>query len=220
MYFSEKKVFVHNQRRRSKWTFGDVLLRTEKVPEAEWALSGLEDLQNACLIIEEYYERNFAYADIKEMDRSNQDTVYHEPANLRQEYRRVLQIPVYVQQEDKATKLTKQGAHINHQVEFCTGMINLYRVDYFPEIGDSIVWGGTEYQIGEVKFRKDHLHQNTAFPLHVTMTTTIKQWGDERNPVSLASTNTIGGIPGERLPPVQPEPKPLGHKIPVIQFDK
>jgi hypothetical protein len=218
MLFSEKKVFIYDQRRKAKFFFKDVVQayqNPEKV-SSDFALSGLDDLANSLWIIEEYYNRNFAHVEFKELRRDSVkvDALYHEPANLRREFSRVIDIPVYINQEDKTTKLSKQGAQTNHTVDFCTGMINLFRMDYFPEIGDEIVWMGTVYFIGEVVYKRDHLHQNTGFPLHVTMKTSISQWGDEKFPDKLVSKNSISGTPEERI-----GPRALGHRIPVIRLD-
>jgi hypothetical protein len=182
----------------------------------------LDDLVNACHIIEEYYSRNFAYLDFKELRRAvgpmpvKIDHLYNEPASLRREFSRVLKVPTFISQDDKTTKLTKQGSQTNHIVDLCTGMITLFRLNYFPEIGDEVVWLGSLYQIGEVVFKKDHLHQNTGFPLHVTMKCTIQQWGDEQFPDTLLSKGSIAGPPDRQKAPPKNQ---VGHRIPVIKFD-
>lgn len=226
MEFSHKQVFIYDQSRRAKFEFSEVLKayenRSGRIP-SQFALSGLDDLVNAMHIIEEYYSRNFAHVDFKELRRGIGlepvvvDHLYNEPAALRREFSRVIPIPVFVNQEDKVTKLAKQGAQTNHVVEFCTGMITLYRANYFPEIGDEVVWLGSLYHIGEVVYKRDHLHQNTGFPLHVTLKCVIQQWGDEQFPSSLTSKNSVSHSPGEGRPQAKNQ---IGHRIPVIKFDK
>lgn len=226
MEFSHKPVFIYDQRRNAKFSFAEVLATYEsssgRIP-SQFALSGMDDLVNACRIIEEYYDSNFSFLDFKELRRGvglqpiKVDELYNEPAALRREFSRVLKVPVFISQDDKTTKLTKQGSQTNHLVDFVTGMINLFRLNYFPEVGDEVVWLGTLYQVGEVVFKKDHLHQNTGFPLHVTMKCTIQQWGDEQFPDTLLTKNSNTGVPeGRKATPKNQ----IGHRIPVIKFDK
>lgn len=229
MQFSSKKVFVYDQNRLEKYAFEEVVKAYSEDPErlpSKFALSGLDDLAYTLKIIEEYYERNFPKIQLKELRRGQGskvspsikvDPLYNEPADMRRQFSRILEIPAYVAQEDKNTRLLKQGAQTNHIVEFCVGMINLYKADYYPEIGDEIVWMGSLYHIGEVIYKKNHLHQNTAFPLHVTMKTSIRQFGDEALPTTLTSKNTITGVPTDQVI-VQPT-ETMGHGIPVLPFD-
>ena len=220
MEFDHKQLFIYDRGAvKGKHSFKEVADAYDNhqsdFPNS-FPLTGLTDLMETNTIIEEYYS-NFPLVAYKEMARGigvksvQVDPLYNEPAALRREFSRVIDIPTHVAQEDKDTNLTKQGAQTTNLVEFTTGLVVLYRRNYFPEIGDELVWLGTPYQIGEVIFKKDHYHHNTGFPLHVTMKASIVQWGDEQ------FTNSLLDKGRNLSPPQGGNVPPMGHNVPVIR---
>jgi hypothetical protein len=225
MRFDATKFFAYDQTKLTSFSFKDIVGKYDGNtgdPHQKFALSGLGDLWQTLLIIEEYYNRNFAKLDVKELRRGggenpvSVDPLYNEPMDVTKQFNRVLQIPLHIDQQDKETKLEKQGAQINHEVTFTAGIINLFRADFFPEIGDEVIWQGTLYQIGEVYYPKATLFQHTGFPLHVAMTTSIQHFGDEKIPDRLTDLKTKMVAPPAASPPTNsPQDGGSGYGIPV-----
>lgn len=209
MLFDHAQVFCYDAQRLNKFKFSDVMnsyLNPNSAP-SPFALSGLPDLVESLLITEEFYSRNYPILDFKEIRKGGGvsptfiDPLYHEPANLKKEYGRVIKIPTFVSLNDKETKLAKQGAQITQVAEFCVGTYLLYKLNYYPEIGDEILYMGELYQIGEAVVKKQHYHAMTGFPIHVTLKTINIQHGDEQMPVSLLSTNQVVAVQPNNVPP-------------------
>lgn len=204
MFFDFARVFCYDQHRLDKYAFKevvDVYHNKQNAVKGGFALTGLQDYIQVLLLLNEYYEKNLPKLHFKEIRRDSTrgatviDSLYNEPKSLRKEFSRILQLNTHVNQQDKDTKLQKQGAQTTQEVEFCVGIWSLYQTDYYPEIGDEVVWMGEAYQVGEVIVRKDHYHTMTGAPLHVTLKTINTQYGDEQMPVKLTDQNVIATSP-------------------------
>lgn len=218
MLFNYAQVFCYDADRLKKFKFADVM-RTYLNPNdspSGLALSGLPDLVETLLITEEYYTRNYPRLDFKEIRKGGGvsptfiDPLYNEPQSLKKEYSRVVKVPSFISLSDKETKLSKQGAQVTQTAEFCVGTYLLYKLDYYPEIGDEILYMGELYQIGEVVVKKNHYHALTGFPIHVSLKTINIQHGDEQMPVSLLSTNQVVNVQPNNVPP-KPSGPPDGR---------
>jgi hypothetical protein len=147
--------------------------------------TAIKDLYVAHQYANEYYRSYCPVIVYKELDRKssmpNQDlaSLWGEQAGgLR--IGRTLQIKLYpdFNVEERQTHMKFGATEITREVRFAAGILELKRVDLYPEMGDHIEYGGYEYEITRVYVRTEDLWQQTNQPLHVSMDAYIYRPGD------------------------------------------
>jgi hypothetical protein len=180
MRFSEQALFKFDPEEFSGVSIDDLLGNTDPGDMDGFKLGGLSDFKEAFAIVREFYE-NYPLISIREL-RTNTgdnpvevDDLWHEPAALKLEFNRLLRLRAKISLGEESAKHEKTGIAKTYEMTLYTGISILYDLDYWPRIGDEFTWRGILHSVSHVKVDPRNYFQNSSLPLHICMTSIIRQ---------------------------------------------
>lgn len=192
MIFSKQRLFAYDARLFQPQTLQDAFEAPGEVDSPDrFSMAGLQDLAMTYEIVAEWYRSNFAQIDIKELSRTvdggvaNVDDLYNEPISGKLTFSRKLRVHAYVEIGDPDIKHGKKGTEVEQPITCYFGVPVLNSVDYFPDIGDHVVYLGRLYEFTRVYVKTTDLFQNTGMPVHITAVATPFQFGDRKPPTKI-----------------------------------
>jgi len=144
------------------------------LPIEKFPTSGLTDLRETLLIIEDCY-RNMPVLTVKEKADGEVDKVYLETVG-RDTFTRVIDMPIWVDQTIPQTRREKYGETTLRPTTLSFATVVLARFNYYPRAGDVVLWCDQLYEITRAYVDpRDFFHQ-TTFPLYVRCDTRIANY--------------------------------------------
>ncbi len=186
MRFSKQRLFIYD---REVFRAASLPAIAGRAPQPDsFALSGLTDLAGALSIAQEYFQQ-FPTIKVKELARTSDgaeqdvDSVYNEPVlNARYQFDRTLDLSSYVSFGDPDKKHSKAGEVLTQPLNAAFCLPDLHDVDYFPDVGDQVIFAGRLYDVAIVKVLASDYFQNTMVPLYVHAICGLHQFGDRLPP--------------------------------------
>lgn len=199
MRFSEQKFIGGDVAVMSATTLQGILSAAGDVARARTTLGGLDDLPEALHLAHEFM-LGMPMILHKELKRLHQglaiDPLYNEPAKPKAggpEFERAIQVHTHATYSDPEFKHDKTGTQMNQPMTIWYSLLELYLLDYFPEMGDHLIYLGRPYQLTNVFFPVNALFLHTGLPVYVAGNAELWRHGDSRVPANLATA----GVPGK-----------------------
>lgn len=186
MKFSEQKFFHYEETLWRGCTLAS-LFRDKTIDAGLLNISGLADLKEALLITDEWY-RQYPVLTLKEVESCCSDGIDRmdgEPVDGILKFVRTVNVHAALKQDDPVVKLMKTGRSTDQNVKFHIGLLQLYLANYWPGEGDRLFYRGVLHDVIQVVAAPVDYWQNSAVPMHITVTAVI--------------SNLSGNLPGRAL---------------------
>lgn len=167
----------------------------------KFALSGLADLRQSLLIIEELY-RQFPKLTVKELQVGPMDPIWLEQKDTRKQFSRTLKVPFHISQEKPSIKREPHGEVQDKPTIFHLATIVAFRLDYVPRTGDQILYRDTLYDITRTFVDPKDYFQQSGFPVYVRCESRVANF-DSRNLQNSCEPDTNkrdAGAPAQGMP--------------------
>lgn len=158
-------------------------------------ISGLADLRETLLIQNEFMEQ-YPIVSWKELRHSRgenpitKDELYHESVNARKEFNRVVGMHTWAKQSVASRELLKTGINLKQTLTLTTGLLQLYKADYWPRVGDEAFYLGRLWDVGQVYADPVDFFQNSGVPCFISIDLALLHAGDDDAPSSSLSLRT------------------------------
>lgn len=188
MRFNSHKLFSYDEELAPENHLLGILRRAADPATRRVKLSATQDLEETLIIIQEWY-RQVPRIVIKELKRAEDglafDDLYNEPAKGRREFSRLMSIHTHVTYQDPDIKYDKIGQSVDQPITCHHSLLDLFEHDYFPDVGDMVLYLGRPYQVTKTWVPVSDQMQATGVPLHVCSNAEIFRHGDSAVPRSL-----------------------------------
>jgi hypothetical protein len=200
MRFADNKLFMCDQAGLPQHQLIQILdTARDAITVKRFKLSGLGDLEEASLILLEWYRASTPKIMYKELLRESGtahgvDDLYNEPSDGKRRFTRALSLFSHIQYADPEIKYEKMGQSFDQPVHLYNSLLDLYINDYWPEVGDEVIWLGRSYQITKVWVPVDAQWVHTGAPMHIACEAQIWRHGADKTGVPLPPVLSSAGM--------------------------
>ena len=184
MKFSDQRFFYYEEGFWQGNTLADMFRNSRPSSAGLFNISGLADLRDAMLIIDEWYHQH-PIVSFKELRRSTGDNpisvddLDHEPENARREYNREIKIRAKPTQDPSEFALGKMGNLLKQNVGVHVGLLQLVHTDWWPAVGDQLWYMGRLHDVRSVHAEPSAYWQHSGVPMHLLIKTEIAHYESE-----------------------------------------
>lgn len=201
MKFATQRLFAYDKAVFQPETLNALTSHEGLIDRETFKQSGIMDLR-AALEISQEYSHQFPIITIKELARTVDgngqlvDSIYREPVkNLaRSKIDRTLSMNGYVTFDSPLNEHKKQGMKLTQPIKVAFCLLDLHKFDYFPDVGDQVVFLGRLYDMAAVYIEPTDLFQNTMVPFYIHALCGLHQFGDHLPPASITAAPVIPDV--------------------------
>ena len=138
-------------------------------------MSGLADVRETLLIIEEYYAQMPRLLCKEASKDTAVDPVWLERRGERT-YDRLLKVPLFIKQEKPSMKRSAEGETVDRPTTFHHALVIAHRLNYIPGVGDQIQFLNVMYDVTRVYTEAEDYFQQSGLPLYFRIESRISNF--------------------------------------------